>query len=234
VDSKEIGVIEMLPDIDCKAVVQKACNEMNMPKTVQKKVQARFKKIIEGKPIEALINYRGGTDPFIIVLQEMMLKSGYGDIESGMLIGEYYNPDATSEEGKEYICDELKFLRDQITSEMYYGIYKLRVNNKYPVRSMVNELLTTVKFFNGEKIASKIKSVEYTEFDNDALMEVLIPLRRGYMDWDTAQAVWRINQDLRPDDSFTQWTIDRDFLEALCEAYYYLEDYHGKQMEECN
>jgi hypothetical protein len=217
--SKEIGVIKMPLEIDYRDAVQKACNEINMAKAVQKKVKAMFKEIIEGKPIEFFFNYDGETDPFITVLQEMMIKSGYGDIESGMLIGEFYDSDATLAKRKEYISDELETLRDQIEVEKYHEIDKLRVNKKYSVRSMVKKLLKTVTFFNGEKLASKIKSVEYTEFDNDALMEVFIPLKRGYMDWNTAHAVWRINQDLRPYEFLAQWSIDRDFLEALLEAY---------------
>lgn len=217
--SKEIGVIKMPPEINYKAAVQKACNEINMPETVQKKVQARFKKIIEGKSIDVSLNYDGEADPFITILQEMMIKSGYGGIESGILMGEFYNPDAASEELKEYISDELENLLDEIESKMYHEIKKLRVNKKYSIHSIIKKLLTTISFTDGAKLASKIKSVEYMEFDNDALMEVFIPLKRGYMDRYTEQAVWKINQDLRPDEFMTQCVIDRDFLEALLEAY---------------
>jgi hypothetical protein len=217
--SKEIGLIQLLPEVDSAAAVRAACDAMKMPDKIREQVQTRFEEIDKGKNYDISISYDGEKDPFIAVLQEMMLKSGYGDIKSGMLIGEYYNADASAEERKGYIKDELETLRDQLESEMYLEIDILRVNEKYPIRPMVEELLTTVAFFDGRKLAEKIRSVEYTSLDNDALMEVFIPLKRGYMDWNTSQAVWRINQDLRPEDFMLQWTVDKDFLEALIEAY---------------
>lgn len=217
--AKEIGIIATPPQIDHKAAVQKASEAMKMPEKVREQVNAKFEEIMGGKNYDISISYEGEKDPFIAVLQEMMLKSSYGEIKSGMLIGEYYNPEATPEERKEYIKGELETLRDQLESEMYLEIDILRVNEKYPIRPMLEELLTTVNFFNDHKITEKIRSVEFTAFENDALMEVFIPLKRGYMDWNTSQAVWRINQDLRPDEFMLQWTIDRDFLDALVEAY---------------
>ena len=217
--AKEINVIKILPAVDHAETVRKSCEAMKMPEKIREKVQEKFKEIIGGKNYDISISYEGEKDPFIAVLQEMLLKSGYGDIKSGMLIGEYYNPEATPEERKEYIKGELETLRDQLESEMYMEIDILRVNEKYPIRPMVEELLTTVAFFDGHKIAEKIKSVEFTTFNNEALMEIFIPLKRGYMDWNTSQAVWRINQDLRPDEFMLQWTVDKDFLEALIETY---------------
>jgi len=217
--SREIGIIKAVPEIDHNATVHKACDAMKMPEKVRAQVQNRFTEIMNGKTYDISISYEGEKDPFVAVLQEMLLKSGYGEIKAGMLIGEYYDPEAEAEERKEYIKGELETLRDQLESEMYPEIDILQVNDKYPIRPMVEELLTTVAFFDGHKLNEKIKSIEFTTFANDALMEVFIPLKRGYMDWNTSQAVWRINQDLRPDEFMLQWTVDKDFLEALIEAY---------------
>ncbi|GBR76212.1 hypothetical protein NO2_0803 [Candidatus Termititenax persephonae] len=217
--AKEIGIIKLLPAVDSQKAVNAACAAMKMPEAVQEKVQARVDEILGGKNYEISISYEGEKDPFIAALQEMMLRSGYGEIKSGMLLGEYYNPDAPIETRKQYIRGELESLRDQLESEMYQEIDILRVNDKYPVRPMVEELLTTITFLDGRKLSEKIRSVEFTPFNNDALLEAFVPLKRGYLDWNTAQAVWRINQDLRPDNFMLQWTVDRDFLEALIEAY---------------
>ncbi|GBR74678.1 hypothetical protein NO1_1812 [Candidatus Termititenax aidoneus] len=218
--AKELGLIQILPEIDSTAAVRAACAAMKMPDAVLEKVQARFTEIMNDKPYEISISYDGEKDPFIAAVQEMLLKSGYGSIKSGMLIGEYYNPESGTEERKQYIKNELESLRDQLESEMYLEIDILRVNGKYPAaKPIIEELLQTVTFLDGRKLAEKIKNVEFSPLDNDALLEVFVPLKRGYMDWNTSQAVWRINQDLRPDEFMLQWTIDRDFLEALIEAY---------------
>jgi hypothetical protein len=80
-------------------------------------------------------------------------------------------------------------------------------------------MLNAIQFFDGGSLADKIKAVESASFDNDAILEAVIPLRRGYMDWNTIQAVFRINQDLRPDEFWLHWSVDRDFLEFLFEGY---------------
>jgi hypothetical protein len=218
--AKEIGLIQILPEVDSAAAVRVACDAMKMPESVREKARARFTEIMHNKPYEISISYDGEKDPFIAALQEMLLKSGYGSIKSGMLIGEYYNPEAGTEERKQYIKNELESLRDQLESEMYLEIDILRVNGKYPAaKPMAEELLQTITFLDGRKLAEKFKSVEFSPLENDALLEVFIPLKRGYMDWNTSQAVWRVNQDLRPAEFMLQWTIDKDFLEALIEAY---------------
>ncbi|GBR73689.1 hypothetical protein NO1_1016 [Candidatus Termititenax aidoneus] len=218
--AKELGLIQILPEIDSTAAVRAACAAMKMPDAVLEKVQVKFTEIMNNKPYEISISYDGEKDPFIAAVQEMLLKSGYGSIKSGMLIGEYYNPEVGTEERKQYIKNELESLRDQLESEMYPEIDILRVNGKYPAaKPIIEELLQTVTFLDGHKLAEKIKNVEFSPLDNDALLEVFVPLKRGYMDWNTSQAIWRINQDLRPDEFMLQWTIDRDFLEALIEAY---------------
>jgi hypothetical protein len=130
-----------------------------------------------------------------------------------------FNPEDTAEKRKEYIKDELENIRDQLESEMYMEIDVLKINKKYNIKPMVEELLESITFFDGKKLKDKIKEITYEELKNDALMEVSIPLKRGYMDWNTSQAVWRINQDLRPDEFIMQWTIDKDFLESLIEVY---------------
>jgi len=214
--AKEIGILKTLPEIDVMSVVNKVCNTMKMTKAEQEKALAKFTEIMNGKQYDIAVSYEGEKDPFIMVLQEMMLESGYGEIEAGMLIGEYYNPEADIESRRQYITEELEAICDRIESEMYLEIDVLRVNDKYKkIKPMVDKLLHTITFYNGRKLASKINLVKYMPLDDDAMFEIFIPLMRGYMDWNTSQAVWRINQDLRPDEFMVQWTVDKDFLEAL-------------------
>jgi hypothetical protein len=218
--AKEIGLIKILPEVDTAAAVRKACGALNMPEAVQKKVQEKFAEIMNGKAYEISIGYTGEKDPLIEVLQEMMLESGYGDIMSGMPIGEYYNPDDTPQKRKMYIKNELEILRKQLECKMYPEIDILRINGKYPeAKPIIEELLQTVTFLDGRALLEKIHNVEFATLDNNALLEVFTPLIRGYMDWNTSQAVWRINEDIRPDEFFLQWTVDRDFLEELFGAY---------------
>jgi len=218
--SKENGVIQVLPNIDEYKAVKKACEALNLPASVQKKVRSEVKRIIDGKTIVASIteNFDGDADPFLTVLQEMMINSGYGGIESPILLGEFYEPYATSEEIKEYIKSELENLRDKIEGGMLDEITKLNVS--YQIRYFVDELLAQVKFSNEESLSSKVKAIEYNmETENDAFMEVFVPIKRGFMDSNTALAVSQINQNIRPNE-WEQWLIiDRFFLYELIEAY---------------
>lgn len=215
----EIGVIKPAVRIDTTIAVRKACETMRMPEKIMDKVQEKFKKIMDGEPHDISISYEGEKDPFIATVQEMLIKSGYGDITAGMTVGELYSPDDPPEKRKQFIKEELENIRDQLESEMYLEIDLLKVNDVYNVKPMVEELLDTVVFFDSKKLREKIKTVQYVPLSSGALFEVVIPLKRGYMDWNTSQAVWRINQDIRPEEFIMQWTIDKEFIESLVEAY---------------
>jgi hypothetical protein len=148
----------------------------------------------------------------------MMLESGYGSILSSELIGEYYR-EYREEYLKTAVIKELENLRDQITTEYYHRIVLIRVNEKYKIQALVEEALKTLLLLDDTSFAEKVNAVEAGPLANNALMEVTIPLCRGYMDWDTVMAIRRINHDLRPYKFRMQRTIDRDFLEALVEEY---------------
>jgi hypothetical protein len=216
---KEIGIIQEPKKINYTQAVIKACESMKMPEKVAQKVKDKFDSIVKGENYDISISYEGEKDPFIAVVQEMMIKSGYGDIKAGMLMGEYVDANDTTEKKKDYVKNELENIRDQLESEMYMEVDVLKVSNKFNVKPMVEELLEKTTFFDGKQLKEKIKQVVFEDLKTDALFEVFIPLKRGYMDWNTSQAVWRINQDLRPDEFILQWTIDKDFLEALAESY---------------
>jgi len=222
--SKEISVIKEPPKINYEDAVEKICNELNILES--EKVQEEFRKLIDGDiiiDVEEEDNEASEESKFIEVLQEMMKKTGY--IESGMLIGNYFLPDAELEELKEIVLNELENLRDHIELNDIYEIEKLRVNKlyniKYNIQSIVDEMLKKILVYEEEELALSIKYVEYTEFENDAIFEVFINLLRGYLDYNTKKAVRRINYDIRPNDIDMYCIIDSDFIKNLIEEYYY-------------
>jgi len=217
--AKEIGIVKMPAKININAAVVKICEKLRLPQTARINALAMFIKIAYGKPYEISINYEGNEDSFIMVLQEMMLESGCGGIESGMFLGEYYDFKDSEEYRRWCIRYDLESLRDQIEKKMFFEINTLRVNNKFPeAKPMVRELLHSVTFLNGYKLADKIRAVDFAPLNSDALFEVFIPLKRGYMDWNTSQAIRRINQNLRPDDYIFQWTVDEEIMEEIVRA----------------
>jgi len=218
--SEEIGILKKQHEINISATINKVCGKIRMPATARYYVENEFAKIFADKKYEISIDYNGEKSPFITALQEMMLESGYGEIKAGMLIGEDFNSEINKYLLIKNIEDELVILRDQINFDFYSEIDTLCVNKKYlNLKQEIKLLLKQITFSKGQTLAQKIKAVEFTPMNKDALFEVFIPLKKGFMDWNTAQAVWRINQDLRPDEFLLQWTIDKTFLEALVEAY---------------
>jgi hypothetical protein len=212
----------ILADCLYEAAVQLACNSAKIEEEHQQLVRKKFGEIKNGKGYEISINYKGETDPFINVLQEMLYTGGYIYTESCMVIGEHYNPASTPEEQKEAIISALKILQSHLDDGKYPEIKKLLINKDYPVKSAVMNILSTMVLCNGQKLADKIHSLgEFSptkyQFpkENNHLMEAFISIRRGYMDWNTAQAIWCVNQELRPKEPELQWTVDKSFLEAL-------------------
>lgn len=216
---KELGILMEAKKVDYEKAMNFACAKVQMPEKVAQKVKEKFKEIFDGKNYDISISYEGKPDPFIAVIQEMMINTGMGDIKAGMLLGELYDADEPIEKRKEYIKNELEGIRDQVESEMYLEVDTLRVNKKMNIKPMVEELLGAIDFLNGKKLKDSIKEVVFEDIKNDALFEVFVPLKRGFMDWNTSQAVWRINQDLRPEEFIMQWTIDKEFLELLVSTY---------------
>ncbi len=216
---KECGILKERITVEYTKAVELATSRMKMPDKVAAKVKDQFKDIMAGKNYDISISYEGKPDPFLATIQEMMLKSNYGDINAGMALGELYEADEPIEKRKEYIKNELEGIRDQIESEMYLEVESLKVNKKYNARPMVEELIETVTLLDNHKLKEKIQAILFEELKSDALMEVFVPLKRGFMDWNTSQAVWRINQDIRPDEFTMQWTIDQEFIEALVNSY---------------
>jgi len=221
------GIMKLLPVFDIQKVIHKACTALEITLNKEKRVLDKFEEIARGKNYNVLSGFNGKKQ-FYNVLQEMLIKSEYGNIQAGTEIGDYYCLDDSEYERKKYIRDELEDICLQIESCMRHPMmYTLYVNIRYPIRHIVEECLNSIKFNDGMTLAQKVKSIEYTVFETDSLelMRVSVPTYYGNLnDWNTSQAVWRINQDLRPDDFFKQWTIDRYFMEELFEKYNQVEE----------
>jgi hypothetical protein len=215
----ELGIYSPPKPINSKKAVEKACKKLNIPQKEAAEVYGRFDSIMKGEVYESDIKYDGPPDPFIDVLQEMMLDTGMGKILSGMSLGRGYESDQDNIPVKDFIAGELKDMGRRIAMGSYQWVDVLRVNSRYAGLPLVKRILKTIKLPEGGSLTDKIKALESAPFDDDAVLEAVIPFRRGYMDWNTLQAVWRINRDLRPNGFFLYRTVDQDFLEPLFEAY---------------
>jgi hypothetical protein len=199
-------------------IVQNICNIIyDYRVDIKQNIQELLLAIWNGKKnYEISVNYKDGPDHFINLLQEMIRK-GYEDINYYMLLGKNYNPDDSIEAQRQYIKDQLEILRDKFS--LIPKISSLHVNSKYPIKSIVMELLSTsLSFSNGQKFADKIDLLESSSF-SDGLIKVFFPRERGFIDWNTFQSVLRINQNLRPNEPSMQKTIDRVFMEDLIQNY---------------
>jgi len=216
---EEIGVYKRASIPKVADTISFLGKELKIPVQLLEKVQKRFTEILEDEVVDIAISYEGKPDPFWAIFQELLLRSGYGNIRSGMAAGETIAVNDPPEEKKKKTLEALEAFRDQIESEMYLEVKLLRVNTYYLDQAMFDPVLDTVKFYDGTLLRNKINSIQYIEIKKNRLMETYIPLKRGFIDWNTSQAIWRINQELRPDDYLKQWTVDKEFLEALLEAY---------------
>jgi hypothetical protein len=215
----EIGVFKKVAAPKVGLIVFDLAKSLKMPDTIEKKVAAQMEKILDGDSIDIAINYEGKPDPFWAVFQELLLRSGYGNIRSGMAVGENISSNDTPEEKKKHTLEALESIRDQIESEMYLEVKLLRVNSRYIDEDTFEGVLGEVKFYDGKELKEKLQSVQYIEIKTNSIFEVYIPLKRGYVDWNTSQAIWRINQEIRPEDYLKQWTIDAEFLKSVLEVF---------------
>ncbi len=215
----EIGVYKKSTAPDMSVVIRQVAKELKLPDQLAQKVIAQFQKIVDGEPIDIAINYEGKPDPFWAVFQSILLDSGYGNIRSGMAVGESILPQDPPEVRTRKVKEALETIRDQIESEMYLEVKLLRVNGQYVDQAMFDAALADVKFFDNAALKDKITTVQFLELKNAGLMEAYIPLKRGFVDWNTSQAIWRINQELRPDDYLKQWTVDSVFIKNMLDVH---------------
>jgi len=224
--SMKTGIMKLPRVYDVQAIVHKACSALQIPVNTEKDIQKKFEEIAGGKNYDFSKSFKG-EKRFYNVLQEMLIKSDYENIQMGIEIGEYYSPDDSEYEREKYIRDELEDICLNIEKHMYPVMFALYVNIRYPISRIVEECLSDIKFRDGKTLAQKVKSIEYTffEIDSPALMRVSVQTCIGnFNDWNTTGAVVNINKELRPNEFMNWWIVDRDFVEELFEKYNKVEE----------
>ncbi|MFC1518067.1 hypothetical protein ACFL5G_05895 [Candidatus Margulisiibacteriota bacterium] len=215
-----IGIYKQQKLPASKEVLSGIAKDIKLPMNLTKKVFDRYNQIISGQDsMDIAISYEGKPDPFWVIFQELLIRSGLGNIRSGMALGENINMKDSLEEKKKKSKEALENIRDQIESEMYLDVKLLRVNAEYLEQKIFDEVLGQVKFFDDSPLKEKINSVQFIGFKTKRIMEAYISLKRGFVDWNTSQAIWRINQEIRSDDYLKQWTIDAELLKTVFDAY---------------
>jgi hypothetical protein len=131
---RELGFYNPPKPVNIKKTIQKACKKLDIPRKEALRIHGRFDGIMGGKTYEPSIHYDGPPDPFINVLQEMMLESGMGTILSGFFMGNRHEVEEDLVPLKEHINSDLEYLRDKIEDESCQQIDVLRVNKLYAIR----------------------------------------------------------------------------------------------------
>jgi hypothetical protein len=220
----ETGIYTPPAVIDNKKLVQRACEKAGLSWEKFKYVYKRFESVLNGRSLDVSTDYKtsGNTpNPFINVLQEMIFESNHRTIRS-VVVNDKRDTGIRLEDNKEldeYIRDKLKIFRDQIRDGLYPYIELLRVNQRRAGEAFIEKIMRSLLFSGAGGLKNKIRGIKFQPLDPDVILEAVIPVRRGFMDWNTIRAVYRINNYMRSGDIMLWYTIDRDFMELLFEAY---------------
>ncbi len=120
--------------------------------------------------------------------------------------------------------NEVNTMTRLIRDNVFTSIKILKINKRYANGPWARSFLKKMTLYDGKPFISKIGKVSLEDFKPTHIFEVFFPLRRGYWDWNTAQAIMRINKQLRPYAFDGQDRIDRFFLEAMAEEYFSKQD----------
>ncbi|MFC1478268.1 hypothetical protein ACFL57_02280 [Candidatus Margulisiibacteriota bacterium] len=241
---KELGFYTPVEPISNKEAVNMAMEETYIPYSQKEAVQNWFKNILNGKSVEVSINYNDEPDPPLMVLQEMMVRSGVGNVMDGMFLDvqktlfsvkelqqhekiiEMKIKDKVavplSEQDKQKKADlveQINKLKEYIEQRSILRIKNLKINIQYGTEDDVREIVNSVTLDSGAALADKIYSYEEATLNSKRVFEVYLPLERGYFDWNTVQAIWRINKQLRPLDNNKEWLLDKEVLETIIKGY---------------
>lgn len=213
---KHIGCYEEEATLSEEDLLNSIYEELKIPENVIESVDGKLKMLKEGKEkLEVAINYDAKPSALIAVIQKLMLMSDYGDIKSGMSLGEDLSEDLAEPQKIQELHKLIAGVKKQISEKMYEKISLIKFNTDYLSEEVFKKEFATIATKGTFDLTPLVKETKYLPFFEEHMMEVFIPLKKGVWDWNTVQAVWRINQDLRPDESEKQWTIDRVLVEEL-------------------
>lgn len=197
--------------------VEAAITELKLPEEAAKAARHKFEAISEGREkVEVAIDYESKPSPFIAVLQDILVRSDMGQLLSGMAIGENLSSSqkTSKNELQQYFANISKHLNDNDFNEI--ALLKVNENLIESVEDF-NRLFNGAVLKDGSLLKDKIRKVSVAAMEQSHLMELFVPLKKGRWDWNTVQAVWRINTDIRPDQEDKQWVVDQEFLQKVFE-----------------
>lgn len=186
---------------------------------VQKSVMEKLA-LINKHGLTIGINYKGEPDESVAIFQTILEKSGLGAIHSPMKLGTDISMDDSMSARKIAFNNEVNHMTRLIRDNVFSSIKVLKINKRYAMGAWPRTFLKKMKLYDGKPFSSKIGKVVFEDFKPTHIFEVFIPLRKGYWDWNTVQAIMRINKQLRPYAFDGQDRIDRFFLDAMAEAFF--------------
>jgi len=214
---KLIGCFESEKTMTEDALFESIFDELKVAEELRPKVLSRVESLKEGKDkIEVAINYEAKPNLFIAVIQKLMLMCDYGEIKSGMSLGENLSEDLPEAQKIGELHKLVAGVKKQISEKMYEKIALIKFNTDYLSEEIYQNEFKAVAPKGSFDLTPLVKEMKYLPFFEEHMLEVFIPLKKGVWDWNTVQAVWRINQDLEKAES-EQWTIDSHFMKALLE-----------------
>jgi hypothetical protein len=220
-------VIERMKYIQCyqsesvmteEELLDNGMNDLKFSDEIKSKVLQKLNAIKNNKEkVDVAINYDAKPHPFIALIQKMMVDSDCGEIKSGMSLGENLSEELPEAQKIQELHKLIAGVKKQISEKMYEKIALIKFNTDYLTEEIYEKEYAGVATGGSFNLESLVKEKKYLPFFENHMMEVFLPLNKGLWDWNTVQAVWRINQDFRPENEEKQWVIDAEFIKRLLE-----------------
>jgi hypothetical protein len=212
---KRIGCYETENEVTEEELFENIFEELKIPVEMGQKIKARVQDLRKGQKLDVAINYEAKPSAFIAFIQKLMLMSDYGEIRSGMSLGEDLSEEMSQAEKITEFKKIIAGIKKQISEKMFDKISILKMNTDYLPQEVYESEYKTLATGGSFDLDPLVKEKKFLPFFEEHMVEVFIPLKKGVYDWNTVQAVWRINQDLRPDVQEKQWIIDGLFIDEL-------------------
>jgi hypothetical protein len=213
---KLIGCFEVEVTITEDELLENIFEELKIPEAAQGSIKNKIESIKSGKEkVDVAINYEMKPNAFVAVIQKLMLMSDYGEIKSGMSLGENLSEDLPEAQKTGELHKLIAGIKKQISEKMYEKVALIKFNTDYLSEEIYQREFKAVASKGSFDLTPLVKEMKYLPFFEEHMLEVFIPLKKGVWDWNTVQAVWRINQDLRSEQEDKQWVIDGVLIENL-------------------
>ncbi|MFC1483412.1 hypothetical protein ACFL56_04040, partial [Candidatus Margulisiibacteriota bacterium] len=177
--------------------------------------------IIENNKEEKVgIDYNRNISSFWTILQRLLRTSPQGKLLDGFSLSPSQNIENMIKTEKEKTVEEfLNKIAQYIKKGSIQYIELLKVNNSACSEEKFNEIIKKVDTKNDSKLQEHIFETDFYYLPQNRIFEIYVPLEYGKCDWNTAQAIWRINHHLRPHAKNKEWIIDKLLLTTLIDEY---------------